>query len=399
MAFYRRSVAPSKVSLVRCESYDKSNVEAAVRRSVDLLGGIEKFVRPGDRVLLKPNLLIDAPPDECVTTDPAVVIAIGKLVRELGCSVTIADSPGSFLPYAAETLTRVYSKSGMLAAARELGIPVNLGVGSKEIAYRQGRALKSIKVIDPVLDADAVIVVSKLKTHLATGLTGATKNIYGVVPGLEKKAVHARLRTPARFADALVDINESIKPKLQIMDAVMAMEGDGPTSGKPRAMNAILAGTSPYAVDAVAAQLMHLDPMRVTTLQAAAHRNLLDINAVEVVGESVESMAVRDFVLPYTFVHAASCSIVRRAAASAISRLGLDRARPVVSPSCRGCGACAKSCPAEAIQIADKKAVIDRGKCIDCYCCHEMCKSKAIELRKNIIGRALDRAVGKDARS
>ncbi len=386
-------MAPDKVSLVRCENYDKSTVDAAVRRSVDLLGGIEKLVRPGARVVLKPNLLIDASPEECVTTDPAMVLAVGRLLRSIGCSVTIADSPGSFLPYTAETLTRVYSKSGMLAAARELGIPVNLGVGSREIPYRQGRALKSIKVIDPVLDADAVIVISKLKTHLATGLTGATKNIFGVVPGLEKKAIHARLRTPVRFADALVDLNERLKPKLQIMDAVMAMEGDGPTSGRPKAMNAVLAGTSPYAVDAVAARLMRLDPMRVTTLQAAARRKLLDINGIEVVGESVESMAVRDFALPYTFVHAASGSILRKATASAISCLGLDRARPEVSPSCKGCGACAKSCPAEAINIVSKRALIDRSKCIECYCCHEMCTNKAIELRKNFFGRALDRAI------
>lgn len=389
----------SKVSLVRCEDYTEEMVDAAVQRSVDLLGGIQKFVRPGDRVLLKPNLLIDAPPGECVTTDPVVVLAIGKLVRSMGCSVTIADSPGSFLPYTTETLTRVYSRSGMLAVARELSVPVNLGVGSREMDFPEGRALKRFKVIDPVWEADAVIVVSKLKTHLATGLTAGTKNLYGVVPGLEKKAIHARLRTPAHFADALVDINERIKPRLQIVDAVMAMEGDGPSAGKPRSMKTIIAGDSPYAVDAVAARLMHLDPMRVTTLQAAHRRRLVDLDRIEVVGERVETLAVPDFVLPYTFTSAASGSMVRRALASAVTRLGLDRARPMVASSCRGCGACARCCPVEAIHVVERKAHIDRKRCIECYCCHEMCTSKAIDLEKGLLGRAIDRAIGRNDRS
>jgi uncharacterized protein (DUF362 family)/Pyruvate/2-oxoacid:ferredoxin oxidoreductase delta subunit len=333
-------------------------------------------------------------PEECVTTNPAVVLAVGKLVRAAGCSVTIADSPGSFLPYTHETLTKVYSRSGMLAAARGLGIPVNLGVGSQEVTFKDGRSLKRFNVIDPVMEADAVIVISKLKTHLATGLTAGTKNIYGVVPGLEKKAIHARLRTPRRFADALVDINESIRPRLQIIDAVMAMEGDGPTGGKPRAMNAIIAGGSPYAVDTVAARLMRLDPMRVTTLQAASRRKLIDIDAIDVAGESIGSMTAHDFALPYTFANASSSSSIKEAVASAISRLGLDRAKPVVSvQSCRGCGACVRSCPAEAIQLVEKKAHIDRRKCINCYCCHEMCTKKAIELEKGFLGRALDRAI------
>ncbi|MDW5564206.1 MAG: DUF362 domain-containing protein [Methanomassiliicoccus sp.] len=383
-----------KVSLVRCQSYAQENVDTAVRKCLDNLGGIERFIKPSDRVLLKPNLLIDAAPEECVTTRPAVMLAVGRMVRDRGCQVTIADSPGSFLPYTQETLERVYRKTGMLAVAEELGVDLNYGTGHRDAEVNGGRALRNVKLIDPVAEADAIIVLSKLKTHLATGLTGGAKNIYGVVPGLEKKALHARFRTPARFAEVLVDINELVKPKLQIMDAVMAMEGDGPTSGRPKAMNAILAADSPYAIDAVAARLMRLDPMRVTTVHAASDRALIDVNEVEVVGEPIDSIASSDFALPCTFASAESSSFIKRTASSAVSRLGLDRARPVIAPDvCRGCGACAKSCPAEAIQIIERKARIDRRKCIECYCCHEMCKAKAIRLEKGSLGRVLDRAV------
>ena len=385
-----------KVSIVRCDSYSQDAVDAAVRRSIDHLGGIERYVKKGDRVLLKPNLLIGASPDECVTTNPAVVVAVGRVLKDLGCTITIADSPGSFLPYTEDALRKVYDKCGMLNAARELGAQVNYGTGSQEVLFDGGRSLKSFKAIDPVLEADAVIVVSKLKTHLATGLTGAAKNIYGVVPGLEKKAVHARLRTPDKFADAIVDLNERLCPRLQVMDAVMAMEGDGPTSGSPKAMNAILAGTSPYAVDAVAARLVRFDPLRVTTIGAAAGRGLIDLNAVEVVGETVDSMTVPDFVLPSTFTTGGSGSKLKTTIASIISRSGLDRTRPVVSAqACVGCGSCAKSCPAGAIHVVERKASIDRSKCIECYCCHEMCTNKAIKLEKGAVGRMVDRVVAR----
>ncbi|MBI0583847.1 MAG: DUF362 domain-containing protein [Methanomassiliicoccus sp.] len=382
-------MAASKVSLVRCQDYDPPTVETAVKSAVHQLGGVERYVKPGERVLLKPNLLLDAPPEDCVTTHPTVVRAAARLFLQHGCTVTIADSPGSFLPYTRETLARVYKRCGMLDIAEELGVELNLNVGFREIANERGKVLKEFKVIDPPAEADAIIVISKLKTHLATGLTGGAKNLYGIVPGLEKKALHARYRTPGRFADVIVDLNERIRPRLQIMDAVMTMEGDGPNTGTPRAMNAILGSDSPYALDAIAARLANLDPLRVTTVRAASRRHLIDVGSIEVAGERIEKMAVPGFVLPSTFAGSNGGTF-----ASLLSSLSLDRARPMVSgQSCRGCGACARSCPVDAINVVERKASIDRKKCIECYCCHEMCSSKAIKLEKSMVGRTIDRIV------
>ena len=216
------------VAVARCDGYDLEEVEAAVRRAVELVGGIEKFVSPGAKILLKPNLLQGQAPERCVTTHPAVVAAVARLLTEHGCRVVIGDSPGAGVVYSEANLRRAYLRAGYTAVAEETGAVLNYDISSRVISFPEGEAMKQFSIITPAAEADAIVVVSKAKTHMWTRMTGATKNLFGLIPGLEKPVFHFRFQDEYAFGRMLVDLNECMKPRLQIVDAVMAMEGTAP---------------------------------------------------------------------------------------------------------------------------------------------------------------------------
>ncbi|MBI0583096.1 MAG: DUF362 domain-containing protein [Methanomassiliicoccus sp.] len=387
-----------RVSLVRCEDYAPEQVAAAVRRAVDLLGGLDRFISPGQRVLVKPNLLQPVAPDECVTTHPEMVTAVARMLRDHGCEVVIADSAGGGTPYTEARLRKLYDITGMSGAAEAAGAELGLDATYREVACPEGRVIKRFQVITPAAEADAIVVVSKAKTHVLTAMTGATKCIFGVLPGMEKPSFHGRLPDLEGFCDMLLDLNLAMRPELQIMDAVMGMEGDGPSGGEPRRIGAVLAAADPVALDIVAAGLMGFRAEDLPTIRRAAERGMApDGLRVKVVGEEPGSLTVTDF---------------KHSSSTAASKLGVGapvlgrllRAyalRPVVSKErCNGCGRCARSCPRETIRVVRGKARISHGRCIRCYCCHEMCENRAIELRRSTGGRFIARIMeGRNARS
>ncbi len=237
------------VSLVRCADYSRNNVNIAVQRAIDNIGGIEKFVKPGQKVLLKPNILQIAHPDDCVTTHPEIVRAVAELLVNKGCKVLLADSPGSGLLYNTSTLRKAYSANGYDVIAEELGIELNYDISYREVPSPNGKAVKMFQIISPALEADVIISLPKAKTHVMTSMTGAAKNMFGVLPGIEKPSFHSRSRDPARFADMLIDLDELMKPTLHVMDAVIGMEGDGPSGGSPRKIGAIITSADYTALD------------------------------------------------------------------------------------------------------------------------------------------------------
>ena len=372
------------VSVAKCEDYERKNVESSVRRAIDLLGGIGAFVSPGQKVLVKFNLLQGADPEKCVTTHPEVVHAVAKLLKEHGCDVLLGDSPGSGIPYTASNLRKAYAASGFDRVAEELGVALNYDVGYRDVPAPDSTTMKQFPIINPVLDCDAVIVVSKVKTHASLFVSGAAKNIFGVIPGLEKPTYHARLQTPPSFGRMLVDLNEVVKPKLQIMDAVFGMEGDGPFAGSPRRIGAILASGDYSAIDVVTCRLINVDPVHAPTLAAAVERASLreDLGDVTVIGDSWEGLVVKDYKRPAPYAGEG-----RRYAPAFAKIIALSREytlRPVIHEDiCTACLKCVRSCPVKTIAVVDEKPVIDYKQCIRCYCCHEMCDSKAISLERN----------------
>ncbi|MCE5337105.1 MAG: DUF362 domain-containing protein [Methanomicrobiaceae archaeon] len=383
------------VAVVRCDDYVPDEVDTAVRRAVDLLGGTGKFVSPGQRILLKPNLLQGQEPERCVTTHPAVVAAVARLLGEHGCRVVIGDSPGAGIVYSEANLRRAYTRTGYAAVAEETGAALNYDTGFQTVSFPEGEVMKQFSIITPAVAADAIVVVSKAKTHMWTRMTGATKNLFGLIPGLEKPVFHFRFRDEYAFGRMLLDLNECMKPRLQIVDAVMAMEGDGPQDGSPRKIGVILAGSDPSAVDTVLARLIGMDPLEIGSIRSAAARGLLDPLAVRTVGDDPADFVVPDFRKPSTYAGGGT-GVWRRAVLAVVQRFGKTYApRPgVTAPACIGCRKCERICPVQAITITEGRATIDLARCIRCYCCHEMCTEHAIVLSRSLTGRLLARLLG-----
>ncbi|MBN1187313.1 MAG: DUF362 domain-containing protein [Bacteroidales bacterium] len=370
------------VSLIACSSYEEKLVKDAVKQSIDMLGGIHKFIKPGQRVLLKANLLRAAAPTEMVSTHPSVIKAVVELVRDAGAHPVIGDSPGG--PFTNAWMRLVYQTTGMQRLAEESGAELNWDFGHSLVSHPGGHLIKALEVANYVTQADVVITFPKLKTHTFMQFTGATKILFGAIPGTTKVGYHAKFPQPERFGDMLIDILTLVKPALSIMDAVVGMDGNGPSAGNPFEIGAILASSDAVALDVVAASLVGMDIRSIYPLQAAIRRGLSNgkLSDIEILGEPFDKMKVENFQAPETGTRQ-----------SAFSRL-LTRqlknilvAAPYANDDCIGCGICAQNCPVEAITIIDKHAHMDLDSCIRCYCCHEMCPEKAVDLRKPWLGR------------
>ena len=359
---------------------------------MDDLGGMAAFVKRGQKVLLKPNLLQGADPDRAITTHPSIIKAVGSLVQEAGGIITIADSPGSGAVYSEASLRKAYRLSGWDKVAEELGATLNYCTDCFERSQPDGVLMKRFTLIKPVLEADVVINLPKLKTHLLTGMTAGVKNMFGCIPGFEKASYHSRLAEHTDFGEMLVDLERTVRPHLTLLDAVIGMEGNGPMNGEPRPFGAILASPDPHALDLVAVRLLGMDPLSIPTLAAAVRRGLLPEGLEQVVdGDEFSDLMVTDLKVPATFARRKKDSRAMRAVLSLTRPYAL---RPVVERrKCVGCGACARSCPRQCITIADGKAKITSKNCIRCYCCHEMCPQDAVLLKRSTAGKAMHRVM------
>ena len=257
----------ARVALVPCNSYDEEKVFAAVQTGVNLMGGISAFVKPDEKILLKPNLLSKALPQRAITTHPAVFSAVARLLREEGYThISYGDSPGS--PTA--TPQKAAESCGIGEAAQKYGIALADFESGSIVTFPKGYRAKSFYLCHGVQEADAFINLPKMKTHALERITGAVKNLYGCICGINKAAGHAQYPDSTVFAEMLADLHRYVKPRLHIMDGIVAMEGNGPTSGTPKAMNLLLFSDDPVALDTVFAALVNLDPATVPTNTAGA---------------------------------------------------------------------------------------------------------------------------------
>jgi uncharacterized protein (DUF362 family)/Pyruvate/2-oxoacid:ferredoxin oxidoreductase delta subunit len=364
-------------------------VEQRLREGLAEWGDMSEFVKPGQKVLLKVNLLMKKRPEEAVTTHPSVVEAVVHLVQEAGGIPIIGDSPGG--PYTLSALHSIYTRSGLREVAERTGAILNEDVGQTTIQYPEGKLVKSLTVTNCVLNADVIIPLSKLKTHGMMTFTGAVKILFGVIPGLLKAEYHLKMFKTSDFADLLVDIAAWVRPALSIMDGVVGMEGDGPSAGKPRDIGALILSTDPFALDVIAADLIGLKPEKVPTLMAARARGLTSrLNEIQLKGDSRSLWRIQDFLIP----KAVSTNFLDRVSLPRnVKRFLLNRVRPYPifdHQRCVGCSDCVNNCPPKALTMNEnQRPVVDLEACIRCFCCQELCPHQAVKLYKPWLGRKL----------
>jgi len=283
------------VSLVRCPTYDPAAVQAGVDQALELIGGLPQFVRAGDRVLVKPNLLTAQSADNAATTHPQVLDALLARLIDLGARPRVGDSP------AFGWVAGVAAACGIADVARKYDVPLVDFTQPVPVAGIRPEVRRQFMTDREVLDADVVINVAKLKSHRQLGFTGATKNLYGCMPGKRKAYFHfERGNRDEDFARLIASFAYSIPVHLNLLDAVVAMERDGPAGGDPRPVCALIAGTDPAAVDAVAAALIHHPPGDRLLLNACRELRLgsPQMDTIELRGASIPELEVADFIHP-----------------------------------------------------------------------------------------------------
>ncbi len=366
----------SEISIVKCNTYEPAGVRESVERAINALGGAAKYIKPGMRVVLKPNLVMGLAPERAATTHPSIVAAMCDIITENGASATILDGPGNL--HTPEVLKGIYKNTGMMELAAKQGVEANLDISITEIDNPEAMYLKKLTVIKPLADADLVINLPKMKTHCQMIYTGAVKNLFGAIPGLLKMEYHFRMPDYDKFADTLIDIFLSIKPALSIMDGVVGMDGDGPTAGRPVPMNLILASEDAFALDLTASFLMGVDFSKIPVLKRASERNLFDSNIDGHVyyGANPHESRLSGLRIPSRM----SVGWVGGSIGKVLTKI--MEPKITFKKSCIGCGYCSKICPAKAISIVGKTPQIDRSICIKCFCCHELCPAAAIIVKR-----------------
>jgi uncharacterized protein (DUF362 family)/Pyruvate/2-oxoacid:ferredoxin oxidoreductase delta subunit len=363
------------VSISKCPEYDLDRVRKSVCEAIDNLGGIENFVKPGEKVLLKVNLLFPSKPEEAVTSHPTVVKALIEIIEKHGASVIVGDSPG--LAFNRARLEKTYRKCGMYDAIEGTNAKLNWNTDSVVVQNPNGKIMKSLDVIKVLEEVDRVIAVPKPKTHSFTTYTGATKVLFGVMPGLVKAAYHSKLPDPKDFCNMLLDIQEYVQTDLFVMDAVVGMDGKGPSAGNPRSVGAIIASTNPLAMDIVACSMVGIDPASVPTISNGVGRSLTTgkLKDIDIVGERLDSFPKIEFE-PAMSKSLPIPKFIMNIVGNRFTK------KPVPDPKrCIGCGACVQACPKTCIVLKDKLAKMNYNECIRCYCCHELCPERAIDIK------------------
>jgi uncharacterized protein (DUF362 family)/Pyruvate/2-oxoacid:ferredoxin oxidoreductase delta subunit len=330
------------------------------------------FVSPGQRVLLKPNLLSAKPPEAAVTTHPEIVRAVALAVLDAEARPYLGDSPGY------GSISSILAKSGIGKIVNELGLEVVPFKTPRAISLPEGGIYRSLDLAGEALEFDAIINLPKLKTHGQLILTLAVKNLFGTVVGASKISWHLKAGNELGMADLLLDINRAVVPVLHVLDGVVAMEGNGPGAGDPRQVSLLSASPSALAMDQVVASLVGVGSDRYPLLHRARERAMegSEPHQVSILGLNRNEASVKDFVLP------ASTTKVDFALPDYVSG-PLKRsmtAYPVLSPDyCTSCGICEKSCPVDAISLFENGGGdVDRHLCITCFCCQELCPEGAI---------------------
>ncbi len=365
-------MATHHVSASPCESYTLKDITESLHAIFSQCGGVQRYIRPGERILIKPNLLKAAAPEKAVCTHPRVIEALADMIQSAGAYPAIGDSPGW------GGLKSVCARSGYMDLAKKRNIPF-VEFGEKKRIKAHGLVMNSVEVASAVLEYDGMINVAKCKTHGQMGMTLAVKNTFGVIVGKEKPLWHLKVKTDVvRFAGILLDIHFAVQPRFNLVDGILGMEGNGPGSGTPRHLGFLAGSDSAPALDLKICEALQIPLEDVHTISESIQKGLVHPADVMLSGNFGNPLQngpaykmAENFLLGFT-----GMGVVRELA----KRFLTSRPRVRVG-SCTGCGACAQICPAEAITI-EHTAVIHNPDCIRCFCCQEICPEGAIYAKR-----------------
>ena len=375
----------TKVAVVKADSYDQQTVEQAMQELLAHLGGMSRFIQPGDRVLVKPNMLEGVDKDKAVTTHPRVVQAVIKVVKEAGGLPFVGDSPA--LGNARKTAER----TGIWDVCKAEGITLSPFQETVDVEFPEGKILRKLALAKEFIAADKVISVAKMKTHSFMGVTGGIKNLFGFIVGAGKAQCHLRMQQKGDFALLLLDLARRVAPALCIVDGITGMEGDGPRNGTPVKAGVLLAGENGFAVDMVMSKIMGFDAQSLPVAVKALAQGLVPPLAdIELRGSAAD--------LRLQFKAPKNLAALEDTIPPWMARLARRHltAIPLIRENCLNCGRCLRHCPPRAISAPAGKARIDYAKCIRCYCCQELCPHDAVHLREGLLLRGLQRWFARD---
>ncbi len=371
----------SSVSIVRCPGYDVDRVLDGLRQSINLIGGIQTFIKRGDRVLLKPNLLYGKSPEKAVTTHPAIVKGMIQIIREVGGIPFIGDSPSI------GSLTRTAEKAGIKAMADEMKCSL-VEFNRPVLPFKEGgKIFKQLEIDQTVLEADVVINLPKWKTHAQMLLTLGVKNLFGCIPGSRKALWHLKVGDDRKaFAQILLDVYQIIQPSLTILDGIVGMEGNGPNSGQPIEMGLILASRDSLSLDQIACDLLGISRRTLLTNRVALEQGIGE-DKIEVLGERVEEVRISNFKLPtLSQIDWGLPRFLSKALKNALT------SKPIIDQErCKRCDQCTEICPPKALSNQVKDMVFDYKQCIRCFCCLEVCPEGAISIKPGWVLRLVGR--------
>lgn len=376
----------SLVALIPCESYDEEKVYNAISKGIELIGGLDTLINKNEKILVKPNLLSASSPNKTITTNPSVFEAVVRYLKEHEYkNITYGDSSAGV-----SDINKVVKVAELKDRADKYNVELGNFNEFETVNYPNGFVAKKFSLCKGVIDADAIISISKMKTHALENITGAIKNQYGCIYMNKKSLGHAKYPNSNIFAEMLVDLNLFLKPRLYIMDGIIAMEGNGPASGDPVFMKTILISKDPVALDSVFAKLIYLNPEYVPTNVYGDKYKLgtMDFNRIKIItsnGEITIEDAVNKYGNPNFVVNRKKRKFwnIRELIHKAKKKMH----KPVVGLNlCIACGKCEETCPVDGKAVHSgngKQAQYDYNKCIRCYCCQEICPAKAIS-RKDL---------------
>lgn len=378
------------VYIAKCSDYEPSSVRSALKELL-VDSGLLGFVKPDMTVGIKANLVSFLKPDTAATTHPAVLSALADILTDMGAKVIIGDSPGGL--YNSVFVERVYAATGLKGIERE-GVSLNRDYSQTAAQYPEGAVLKSFQYTSWLDGCDAVINFCKLKTHGMMGMSAGAKNMFGVIPGTMKPEYHFRFQNPEDFARMIVDLNDYFSPVLTICDAVIGMEGNGPTAGMPRKIGGIIAAENPHKLDLVCADIIGLDVKQIPTLMAAIQmgRTNGSVNDLVIQGdyEDIRPQNFKNIEVHNSLLFTGKGGVLHTVFGNIVG--GLLSAKPVLKVNeCVGCRECYKICPAKAIVMVAGKPKIDRKKCIKCFCCQEFCPKGALKVKRTAISKLLNK--------